>query len=297
MPATSHTRGKYRAMESRGGREIVRTNDLVAAKALARVTEGVVTVKKRGKEVEIYNGGPERQNPYGQLWFEDSRKRNAAWKKLRDAGFRTEKFADGNRLREKRVPAYFLTYSGSASMSELEQALGVRNPSRRNPEAGAAEKYEEFHGKPSDRIIEIAEEVHEHLNLTELGDLVVLKVRTVTDLDATISFETGKGEFPVKLACSEDGKQLFFVGGSQELDLATLEMDCDELIRDSMLIGELYMIHYVTKKAFDKMEETEYFHEFSEEGGPLPVLILDYVNQKISMSGGSYEVKPEGIVN
>jgi hypothetical protein len=65
---------------------------------------------------------------------------------------------------------------------------------RRNPEDSAASMYESFHGKPSTEMVEFAEDVHYHENLSGLGVLVELKVVTQSGYDVTLCFESGEGD-------------------------------------------------------------------------------------------------------
>lgn len=164
-----------------------------------------------------------------------------------------------------------------------------------NPESSAADLYEEFHGRPPGETLEIVTEQHEHEWLTGLGTLVELKVATVTQLDATISFARDK-QAP-ELCSSEDGRQLYIEGGDQTLNLKALRMAGDKWLKDSMVVGVLYELTYQTEKKFHKFALTDYFHRLGEETGVQPTLLYDPTNKLLSVSGGQYQVKPEGIIN
>jgi len=166
---------------------------------------------------------------------------------------------------------------------------------RRNPEEPAAELYEKFHGKPSERVDVIEEEVHYHEHLAGLGQLIELKVKTPTKIRATLRFGEGP-EAPI-LSSSEDGRQLYIVGGDQKLDLKAIEMDGSEWHRDLMTIGEITEVTYFTEKKFHKFEPVNYFHKLGEETGVKPTLLYDTRNERMMIAGGQYQVKPEGIVN
>jgi hypothetical protein len=163
-----------------------------------------------------------------------------------------------------------------------------------NPADDSAAMYESFHGSPSTEVVEVEEEEHYHGNLAELGVLVELQVVTVTGLKATLGFESEEAKVAdtVLLTSNEGGTQLYFMGGDQELDLAALKLDADKWVKDSMVIGDATHIVYRTEKDFDKFEETDYIHAFSEDtGGPLPELIYDRMNCRLSLSGGQYVIK------
>ena len=181
-------------------------------------------------------------------------------------------------------------------------ARGLANPKMRkrkagkNPEDSAAALYEQFHGKPSERIDVIEESVHYHENLAALGQLVELKIKTPTRIKATLAFAE-EGPDVATLASSEDGRQLFVLGGNQELDLRAIEMDGPEWVRDLMDVGELIEVTYHTAKGFHKFEPINYFPKLGEETGVKPRLLYDTRNKRLLIAGGQYEVKPEGIVN
>ncbi|MCJ7501836.1 MAG: hypothetical protein MUP80_02080 [Acidobacteriia bacterium] len=165
---------------------------------------------------------------------------------------------------------------------------------RRNPEPQAAALYEDFHGKPPGETLEIVTEKHEHDWLVQLGVLVELKVATVSNLDALIRF-TGK-DAP-QLCSSEDGRQLYIEGGDQALDLEKLRMSGKKWEKDSMVLGVLYELTYQTQKGFQRFKLTDYFHKMGDESGVQPSLLYSPRDKLLSVSGGQYEVKPEGIVN
>lgn len=204
-----------------------------------------------------------------------------------------------------------IRYTSPVKRSEFAREIWAKRrqeygpTGRRNPEEPAAELYEKFHGKPSERVDVIEEEVHYHEHLAGLGQLISLKIKTPTRVRAELSFadaDRRKGE-PVGpdsplLCCSEDGRQLYIVGGNQEIDLSQIDMDGNEWRRDSMNLGEILVITYRTQKGFHDFEDIDYFHHFSESSGnPRPVLLYDTRNKSLSISGGSYQVKDVGIVD
>jgi len=164
---------------------------------------------------------------------------------------------------------------------------------RSNPESDAAALYEDFHGKPPGETLEIVTEKREHEWLTQLGLLVELKVATLTNLEATISFTKGAPN----LCSSEDGQQLYIEGGDQELDLKALKMDGEKWLKDSMAIGVLTSLVYQTEKGFQNFKLTDYEHQLGEESGRQPFLLYDPINKLLSISGGAYRVEDPGIID
>jgi hypothetical protein len=175
----------------------------------------------------------------------------------------------------------------------------VSNPEYSDETQAAADLYESFHGTPSTGEVEYVETYDVPDIFAELGDLIELKVATIHGKDAVIAAPDPDGASLsdiVKLVSSPDGRQLYFLGGDQGLDLQKLGFAESEE-RHRMLIGVLYELTYQTKKKFHKLKTTQYYHGLGEETGNQPVLVYDPYNERMSVVGGDYHVKPEGIVN
>jgi len=184
---------------------------------------------------------------------------------------------------------------------------------RRNPEGAqdADHLYEQFHGRPSTKTTEVHTKLKVRDRLSELGDLVELRVVTPTGKKATLIQDDSGVWYPARgkqpdyppvdrqtpmLSASPDRRQLYIEGGVQEVDLGLVGLSGDWK-RDSMLLGVLTHVTYRTEKGFDKFQLTDYYHKLGEETGDEPVLAYDSLNNLLSVVGGRYEVKPEGIVN
>lgn len=173
---------------------------------------------------------------------------------------------------------------------------------RRNPEFSSAALYESFHGKPSTEVLEITEEVHEHENLAVLGRAVECWIETPTGLLAHIQFDQDEDAEPVFFCSSEDGRQLYFEGGDQSIDLKGLKMDGEEWVKDRMVLGQFaqpesgkgnrkHNVTYSTKKDFDAMEQIDYQHDLGEVTGVRPLLEYDARNNHLYVSGGQYHIE------
>lgn len=158
-------------------------------------------------------------------------------------------------------------------------------------ELKASKLTEQFHGRPAKKVTDVEEIEQEHSVLADLGRLLELEVWFDADKAATLAF-TGN----VRMACSPDGGTLYFVGGDQKLALKELGL-AEWLPKDRVTVGEVERIVYRTSKAFHNFEPTDYEHTFAEEGGELPILGYDTLNGKLYLTGGSYQVRPEGIRN
>lgn len=164
---------------------------------------------------------------------------------------------------------------------------------KRNPDelAQAATLSAKFHGRPAHRVRQVQEDRSERDVLADLGRMVELTIRTERGDKATLEFG-GR----VRLACSPDGGQLYFVGGDQEQDLGRLGLK-SALPKDHLQLGEAREIVYYTSKVFHNFEPSEYKHRFGEESGSRPTLNYDVLNKALYLTGGRYKVRPEGIVD
>jgi len=165
--------------------------------------------------------------------------------------------------------------------------------------SSTSDMFEDFHGYPSTSHTEIEEEERYRSNLAELGGLEELEI-----LEAN-----GKSVIPISfghdviVACDKWGKQIYFEGGNQELDLDALIdaklIDEHEAEKDLVTIGEVFSISYYAKKTHLKgpKKASNYIHQFGKDGGSLPTLLYDRLNKKMMLSGGSYKIKDVGIVN
>lgn len=169
------------------------------------------------------------------------------------------------------------------------------NP-RRNPESDSSAMYESFHGTPSTKDLEILEEIHEHGHLAALGTLCELKVACLSGKNVEIQFDPDDNAGPF-LAANEAGTQLYIVGGDQSVDISAMGMGGNKWQKEHMVLGVCYEVTYRTRKGFDSFQLTDYYHELGEETGVQPMLMYDTVNQKLSIAGGQYEIRPEGITN
>lgn len=179
--------------------------------------------------------------------------------------------------------------SSKTAPSQLARRARLGNPSGADQAAALSEK---FHGRPARTVREVTETRHERTHLTDLGTLVEIAI--VTDdhkTEHTIRFKEG-----TRLAASPDGAQLYFVGGDQEIPLKTLGL-AGQLPKDYVDAGTVRRIVYRTRKGFDDFQEIEYVHRMGEKGGRPPRLGYDTRNKLLFLTGGTYQVKTEGIIH
>lgn len=168
---------------------------------------------------------------------------------------------------------------------------------KRNPDelAEAAALYQQFHGKAPTSVKEYSQGAKYPHTLAELGRLMALKLHLVDGDKATVKFPEKPG---VKVCATPDGRSLYLVGGDQALSDSELQhLNIEDADKDHLTIGSVGQIRYFTRKGFHNFDPIEYVHNFGEEGGSYPTLHYDTRNNLLYLSGGSYVVKPEGIVN
>ena len=168
---------------------------------------------------------------------------------------------------------------------------------------GAIAVAEGFHGRASKEEIDIAETLHYDKDVAQLGLLCELEILMGDDDEVTpISFPYEDEKDPVRLCGTSDRRQLLLIGGDQDLNECLLELGVeeDDLEKRSLVIGDIFSISYYSDKhhlAGGGGQElgVEYQHEFGEEGGELPQLVYHPKGKRMEISGGSYEIRDEGI--
>jgi hypothetical protein len=205
-------------------------------------------------------------------------------------------------------------YKGvKASTKGLLKKVKAHVGGKRNPIDQATKVYEDFHGLPSNEILEITEQEHYHSVKVGIGLLVSLQVllanssKEVALTSPGFEFHKGDGGYwtfnestplikRIMLTSSEDGKQLFFDGGDQSIPDSALEAwgFTDRDRHDHMVIGEIRELTYRTKKSFDKGDVVDYFHELGKEGsqGVKPLLLYFPRSKRMKVAGGRYYIAP-----
>jgi hypothetical protein len=236
---------------------------------------------------------------------------------LRNEGI---KAGDAKRLAQtayaKTKSADFITvFRAAMARQNPKKKVSRFKVSRKSKNPGAqrkaAELYERFHGTPSKEVIKVLEA--EGISKTEavklaalippeeyagLGDLIELRALTYgndTSSAARISFDPDNAKERVRVCSNPEGTQLYFIGGNQDVaELARAGADIGFAMVD---LGECIYLEYRTRKAMDKFQAVNYYHELGEETGERPHLLYSTAHKRLYLVGGAYTVKPEGIVN
>lgn len=190
-------------------------------------------------------------------------------------------------------PAAYVGWSQEKKKWIIERENVKRN--RKNPASEtdqAVRLFKTFQGKDPKGIVEEQRSAAMRLDYTALGDLMHLKIRFDDGEKDVITFE-GDG---VRLASSANGKQLYLIGGNQNLN-GVLTKLADDASKDLFDLGEVTEVQYLARKAQGNYEPVEYYHKFGEEDGTRPRLAYDKLKKEIYFIGGAYRVEAPGIIN
>jgi len=174
----------------------------------------------------------------------------------------------------------------SGEWAEYVAEFGYNRPNPKgNPAAEAAEASTEFHGRGPDELVPVKQTVHFHKHLAGAGKLEKL---TVKSRGFIVTLKGFKGAL---LAFNEQKTQLFIEGGDQSVDLKAFGV---KVPHEVQTLGELVAIEYFTTKDHLGSDggTATYHHRFHK---PYPVLIYHSIDNRLSISGGSYDIKAEGI--
>ena len=180
-----------------------------------------------------------------------------------------------------------------------------RNPDSERVSGASVAAYRDFHGMDPSEVIRVQESNAERHEYVALGELVELSGRW-TD-GGTFNIRDGKAyrtpagtwseATDIKLAQNPEGTQLYFIGGNQSAVMNYLVESGADTSKDFIEIGEATRVIYETRKQEDGGHVNHYDHKLGERGGKTPILFFDKIKRKMFLVGGSYRIKPEGIVN
>lgn len=166
-----------------------------------------------------------------------------------------------------------------------------------NPSAEAIREY--FTGAPVSTV-RVENEPHmEAGDYAQLGELLVLYVKPVGGGQVKqIAF---RGLPRPAVVADETAHQIWFVAGDQDISASLEEFGAQPLEGEAsgvFLLGEARRIDYKQRKEHvPDPDVDEWRHEFGEETGVRPALLFDSDKKRLLLSGGEYEIRPEGIVN
>jgi hypothetical protein len=197
---------------------------------------------------------------------------------------------------------------------------GVRDPKavcaskhRKNPGELAAEAFKEFTGRDSTETIKVTKEVHYHKHLFGVGALRKLVIESC-DHKYRVTLSGFKGAMlsaneGAILKALQNGRkltQLFVEGGDQRVDLRQFGID-PKNAHELETLGKAVVIDYDQNKTHlgDEGGDATYRHKFRQtrigdrhvtlKVAKYPDVIYRVLDEQLEFSGGSYEIRAEGI--
>jgi hypothetical protein len=198
-----------------------------------------------------------------------------------------------------RADRYARRLEGAGNRGAVEVVKHVEKRAA-NPADAAMAVSEEFHGRPVKAMIPVQQKRHYHKYLAQLGELRKLIVET-RDGKTRVTLSKFGGAM---LASNEDRNQLFIVDGDQSVNLQDFGIRNPHEVET---LGEVVKIEYFTDKEHLGSEggEAVYVHKFraTNDNGRHktvrmarnPDLIYYLRDEHLEFSGGSYEIRAEGI--
>ena len=268
------------------------------------------TKRKVQSFIDWYKKG--RDNPADAFWFIVNTR----------SGLKVERASDPTELKGQRLDGPFEKQSEAATalkrwnpakfdrcVKKVKAKGGAANAyavcksalkkKRANPADAAVEAFEEFHGHPPDEIVEVKRKVHFHSHLAGAGVLKRLDVKGIDRQHHIIQGFRG-----ALLAFNEAKNQLFVEGGDQSINLEDFGIRKPHELET---LGKVKHIDYATRKDHlgDEGGDAVYTHQFrttNENGEHVVVTIARYPDliyrvrdEQLEFSGGSYEIRAEGI--
>jgi hypothetical protein len=160
---------------------------------------------------------------------------------------------------------------------------------RANPVPAAQQRYESFHGHPSEKLTKIRTAIHGHDVLAGIGELRKLKIKSANGFwKVTVKFSK---PYPI-LAMNEKATQLYIEGGDQSVNLRDFGI---KTVHEKEVLGHVTDVFYFTTKDHLRPEDggtAIYHHKF---GKVKPTIVYDVPNQLMEFAGGGYTIPDEGI--
>lgn len=153
---------------------------------------------------------------------------------------------------------------------------------------------EEFTGAPVDRVDTYREGHMPAGNYALLGKLLMLYVKPRAGGQVMMI----KGGAGVQIVSDESARQIWFVGGDQDISQALTQFGAVDRGAGLLELGEARRIDYKQRKEHvPKPDFDEWQHHFGEETGERPTVLFDANHKRLLLEGGAYRVTADGIIN
>lgn len=158
----------------------------------------------------------------------------------------------------------------------------------------AVKLFEIFHGEDPSKITEKHVSAAMRKDYTALGKLVAVGMEDGGYGEREIAQKWDKcshinfSDDHVTLASSPDGRQLYAIGGNQNLNGCLDKFEGIDPEKDFIDLGEMAFVVYEARKIHDDFEPVEYVHKFGGKGRTRPGWFYDRLKKAIFFIGGEY---------
>jgi hypothetical protein len=154
--------------------------------------------------------------------------------------------------------------------------------------------FETFHGREAEIVRKQVSDAMRK-DYTALGDLVSIgfedggysedALAVKWDKCNRIDFTKADGTM---LAASPDGKQLYVIGGNQDVSGCLKTFEGVDASKDLIDLGEVYFVVYEARKVHTDFKSTDWCHKFGSPTTTRPRLMFNRLQEQIFFVGGEY---------
>jgi peptidoglycan hydrolase-like protein with peptidoglycan-binding domain len=158
----------------------------------------------------------------------------------------------------------------------------------------AVRLFQKFHGKKPAGIMEAQRSAAMRLDYTALGELRAIGLgEAAFDGDKLVHHweELPHLDFAdagVKLASAPNGKQMYLIGGDQDVSSFLGDFEGVDPEKDLIDLGDAGFVVYDARKKQSRFEPVEWVHRLGEETDELPRLMYDRIKRELFLVGGAY---------
>jgi hypothetical protein len=166
---------------------------------------------------------------------------------------------------------------------------------KKNPDQveDAARLYKQFHGHDPKEIIRTQISAEQRKVYEVVGPLEDIEILAVNGRGKRLSFAPTK----VLTASAPSGRQLYFIGGNQQLSDDQLRGFGADPSKDLVVLGLGAYFTYWDRKKESKWKLVPWRHKLGEDTGDRPVVLYDKLQQRVFFAGGAYYIKGTWVMN
>jgi hypothetical protein len=163
-----------------------------------------------------------------------------------------------------------------------------------NPAPESAEDtFRKFHGKDPSEILKVQISNKERKKLPVIGPLEDMKIEDVEGRGKRLRFHGDQ-----VLACAAPGgRQIYFIGGNQELSTDLLKSFGADPTKDQPALGEVIAFCYWAAKKESGWKVVPWEHALGEDSGKRPTAYYDKLKKRVFWVGGNYRIEPNWVMD